>query len=160
MIDTSCGDWYWMKFIQSKFCDYTGIDVVPSVIENNKKKYSNEKTRFICMDIVSYLKTLPSKSVDLILCRHTCEHLPITYIKELIQECKRVTKYLLLTTKKTSSDEKCNQEIVLGETSYRPINLDLDPFLNILNQHHVGCIYDGPASKYDPQMFLYVYLFH
>jgi len=159
MIDTSCGDWNWMKLIQDQLCDYTGIDIVQDVIDINKKKYENEKTRFACMDILSYLKILPSASVDLILCRHTCEHLPLDYVLELLQEYKRVSKYLLLTTKKTSESEICNQDLNVTQMSYRPINLDKPPFDALLKEYFLCELYDGPFSNRDPQMYIYAYQF-
>ena len=159
MIDTSCGDWNWMKTIQSELCDYTGIDIVESVVQTNKKLYSNDKTRFFCSDILSYLKLLPSKSVDLVLCRHTCEHLPNDYIFEFLRECKRVAKYLLLTTKKTGPSENCNQDFTLKEISCRPINLDKAPFDSLLKAYFQKEIYDGPSLNYDPEMFIYLYKF-
>ena len=159
MIDTSCGDWNWMKRIQPNLCNYIGIDIVESIIDTNQKNYSDSKTAFICTDFLSFLKLQPDNSIDLVFCRHTCEHLPIDYILEFFVECKRVSKFLLLTTKRTSSDEPCNQELSFPSCTYRPINLDMPPFDSLLTPYFVQKIYDGPTSQYDPQMFIYLYKF-
>ena len=154
MIDVSCGDWNWIKLIRNNLCDYTGIDIVYSIIENNTKLYANEKTRFYCSDFLTILRTIPTNSVDLILCRHTCEHLPTDYNLEFITECKRITKYLLLTTKKVSLTEPRNSELTLGGTiTYRPINLDLFPYYDVLNSYLIEEIYDGPSSFYDKEIY-------
>ena len=160
MIDVSCGDWNWMKLIQNELCDYTGIDIVASVVENNIILYSNENTRFYCKDFLTFLKAIPTNSVDLVLCRHTCEHLPTEYNLEFINECKRVTKYLLLSTKQISLTEPKNSNLTLGLVSYRPINLDLSPYHEVLNNYFVEKIYDGPSSHYDHEMGIHLYKFN
>ena len=160
MIDVSCGDWNWMKLIQNKLCDYTGIDIVDGLIKTNTELYANEKTRFYCKDFLSVLKGIPANSVDLLLCRHTCEHLPTEYNLEFIKECKRVSKYLLLTTKRISLTEPQNTELTLGVVTYRPINLDLPPYYNVLNEYFVEKIYDGPSSHYDHEMGIHLYKFN
>ena len=160
MIDVSCGDWNWMKLIRNDLCDYTGIDIVDSIVKNNTHLYANEKTRFYCSDFLTILRAVPANSVDLILCRHTCEHLPTNYNLEFIQECKRITKYLLLTTKKISLTEPQNSELTLGTITYRPINLDLFPYYDVLNSYFIEKIYDGPSSKYYEEMGIHLYKFN
>lgn len=157
IVDTSCGDWNWMKRIQDKLCKYIGIDIVDSLIESNQKQFGNEKTSFVCSDFVSYLKGQADMSIDLVLCRHTCEHLPKDYIFDFFSECKRVAKFLLITTKKTYPGEACNYELSLPSNTYRPINLDLPPFDAFFKPFFVKEIYDGPISCPDPQMFIYLY---
>jgi ubiquinone/menaquinone biosynthesis C-methylase UbiE len=160
MVDTSCGDWNWMRRIQKDLCTYIGIDIVESVIDKNQKKYGDSKTSFICKDFLSFLKVQPDNSIDLVFCRHTCEHLPKDYIFDFFFECKRVAKFLLLTTKKTSPEEPCNQELLFPSNTYRPINLDLPPFEAFFKPYFVKEIYDGPVTTYDPQMYIYLYKFN
>lgn len=160
MVDTSCGDWNWMKRIQNSLCQYIGIDIVHSIIDENQKNFGNDKTHFICSDFVSFLKSQPDESIDLVFCRHTCEHLPKDYIFDFFLECKRVARYLLITTKKTYPGEVCNYELSLPSNIYRPINLDLPPFDEFFKPYFVKEIYDGPISCPDPQMFIYLYKFN
>jgi SAM-dependent methyltransferase len=157
MIDTSCGDWNWMKKIQESLnCNYIGIDVVDEIIEENKKKFSSEKFEFISDDFLSYLKNCDDNSVDLILCRHTCEHLEREYIQDFLKEVKRVSKYLLLTTHKLADT---NKELIKTETPYRPINLNLPPYSNILDIYQIDSFYDGPESPIIPEMYINLYYF-
>lgn len=161
MIDTSCGDLYWMKTIIPLLnCDYLGLDIVKDIIENNNKLYKNLNNKmmvdFKYYDFLSYLQLLPNKSVDLILCRHTCEHLPTEYIIKFINEAKRVSKYLLLTTHRNATS---NIEIIDSETPYRPINLNLLPYSNLLNKYQVDSFYDGPESCYLSEMYINFYSF-
>lgn len=161
IIDTSCGDWYWMKLIRKQLdCKYIGIDIVNDIIQYNTNKYSDNNTIFIHGDFLNILKTATDKSIDLILCRHTCEHLPTDYVLEFIKEAKRTCKYLLLTTKTTDLVSPVNTDVVLTETPYRPINLHLPPYSTLLDEYYIDNIYDGPATKYDPEMFINLYKFY
>jgi len=154
-LDTSCGDWNWMKTIQSNLCDYTGIDIVENIVKNNNIKYGNEKTKFINDNFLHYLNTLPSKSVDLILCRHTLEHLPTEYNLYFIEEAKRVGKYLLLTTHDLDLENK-----KLPDSIYRPINLKLSPYKEKLDLYFSKSIYDGSIKNYSPETYIHLYKFN
>jgi ubiquinone/menaquinone biosynthesis C-methylase UbiE len=156
MLDTSCGDWNWMKTIKDELCNYTGLDVVKHIIDNNNSMYSNDKTNFINIDFLTYIKQQQDNSVDLILCRHTLEHLPSEYNIEFLNECKRVCKYLFVTS--YDDDNRFNTE--LPSSVYRPINLMKPPYLNILNQYYFTKFYDGPSNTYVPEMYMYVYNFN
>ena len=155
ILDTSCGDWKWMRLIQNQLCDYTGIDVVNKIIENNNNIYSDKKTKFIHSDFLTYIKKLPDKSFDLIFCRHTLEHLMTSYNIDFLNECKRVSKYLLVTG--YNIDHVVN--IDLDDKTYRPINLKQNPYAMLLNPYFIKKIYDGPISDYKPEMYIYLYCF-
>jgi ubiquinone/menaquinone biosynthesis C-methylase UbiE len=156
MLDTSCGDWNWMKLIQNDLCDYTGIDIVDEIIENNKQKFSNEKTHFIQGDLLTYIKSLPDKYYNLILCRHTLEHLPTNYNIDFLIECKRVSNYLLVTG--YNNIDRINTDLV-DDMRYRPINMELLPYSKILSQYYIKKIYDGPLNDYKEELYIYLYNF-
>jgi len=157
MIDTSCGDWYWMKKVRSELsCSYLGIDIVSDIVHENTEKYGDDTTMFLNSDILSYLKTIPDKSVDLILCRHTLEHLPTEYNIEFMNECRRVCSYLLLTTHTLSPE---NRDLSVTSTPYRPINLKLYPYVEVIGSNFTKSFYDGPITDTFPEMFINLYTF-
>lgn len=153
MIDTSCGDWNWMKLIQNELPNYTGIDIVEDIVIKNQKEYSNSKTRFVNDNFLDYISRLDDKSIDLILCRHTLEHLPEEYNIEFLKQCNRVSKYLLVTT-----HELVTQNTPLHyPNTYRPINIRLDPYAFIIPYLKYR-IYDGP-NRILPEMFILFFEF-
>lgn len=158
MIDTSCGDLNWMKhLLPLSNCKYLGIDIVKGFIDENVKQFQSENIHFFHGDFLECLKSLPNNSVDLILCRHTCEHLPNEYIMNFLNEAKRTTKYLLLTTHKNAI---LNKEVLSSITPYRPINLNLPPYSECIGKNQIGSMYDGPESTFLSEMYINLYKFN
>lgn len=130
MLDASCGDWNWMKEISCFLPDYIGLDVVPYVIEKNKK-YTKKNIRFINEASLSFLKKTQKKEFDLILIRHTLEHLPTNYNIDLLNEVKRCSKYALITSMLQETPTTNKTEIFGG---YAPINLLKTPYVEVLEK--------------------------
>ncbi len=70
--------------------EYTGLDISPNVIENNKSRYG--EASWVCADIEDL--PFPDQSFDIVVVRHVLEHLE-TY-KEGLSEVARVSKYLIV----------------------------------------------------------------
>lgn len=160
VLDTSCGDWNWMKHIKdiySNKCAYTGIDIVEKIVNDNISKFSNGYINFIHSDFLSYLKQQDDNSIDLILCRHTLEHLPEQYNLEFLKEAKRVCKYLFVTS--YISETKYNSNISSNDISpYRPILLNKHPY-NVYDEFLLETFYDGPNTEIHPEMSMNIYKF-
>lgn len=117
LVDVGCGDWNWMG--QEKFSiDYTGIDVVPSIIEQNSK-YSRSNVRFLLCDAT---KEVPPAS-DMALCREVIFHLSFSDAKKVIHNLTKSAKYVCATT---DTVNWFNSDIRTGD--YRPLNLLRSPF--------------------------------
>lgn len=130
IFDTSCGDWNWMKEIKDKLPKYVGNDIVDDLIIKNKQKYESDTIKFICGDMIESLKL--QNNIDLVICRHTLEHLPSEYITEFLTLLVSKTKYALITSGNRYGDTLPNLNFD-GKAS-RTINLDVDNFKIILGE--------------------------
>jgi ubiquinone/menaquinone biosynthesis C-methylase UbiE len=79
--------------------------------------------------MLSELKSKPNDSIDLVICRQTFEHLSNGYIIDVLNEIKRVGKYLIINSNNTISE---NVEFTADGLNSRNINMDLEPFEPIL----------------------------
>ena len=76
LLDIPCGDLRWMSVFLSNRTDieYTGMDIVPDIIEHHTKTYSDQPWTFRVHDIVAEPLTT---SYDLIFSRDMTQHLTI-----------------------------------------------------------------------------------
>ena len=121
MLDVPCGDFYWMSQVDfgPKF-QYFGADVVPELIENNKKNHNSVNRDFIHLDVSR--DDLPN--VDLIFCRDLLVHFSYEDVIRTLANFKRSGAIWLLTT--TFTDRASNEDIVTGD--WRTLNFKLHPF--------------------------------
>ncbi len=133
IFDCSCGDWNWMKHVDLSKIKYIGNDIVGSLVEENKKLYSSQNIEFSNLDCITALEKFDDKSIDLVLCRHTLEHLELDYCIEVCKQIKRVAKYSLITSNNEFSNYS-NCEFNTDGYSSRQIDLQKEPFLSILGQ--------------------------
>jgi Methyltransferase domain len=120
MLDTGCGDYYWMAGLDLGLDLYIGADIVPELILQNRQRYENNERKFVTLDITR--QTLPK--VDLILCRHCMIHMPLNEIRCCLNNFKRSgSKFLLATTLPGCTE---NSDIRIG--GFHQINLELPPF--------------------------------
>jgi ubiquinone/menaquinone biosynthesis C-methylase UbiE len=156
MFDCSCGDWNWMKEIKNFIPEYVGNDIVESLVNENNKKFGTDKISFVSNDMLSQMKIYEDKHFDLVICRHTLEHLVNDYCFDVVKEIKRVSKYAIITSTNTSAASQ-NLEIEnMNGTASRMINLDLSPFNEMLGT----CIekfYDSEGEPKPNGCFGYLY---
>lgn len=121
MLDAPCGDFNWFKLIEkANRPDYTGGDIVQPLIESNRSKHADEKTRFIPVDITS--GKLPD--VDLWLCRDCMFHLSEQQVFSALENFVRSDIRWLLTSTHPKAD--LNTDIPTG--SFRLLNLEIAPY--------------------------------
>ncbi len=121
VVDLGCGDWQFSKLIDWGLINYTGFDVVESVIETNKKQYSKENINFQLMN-ENNIHSLPK--ADLLIVKDVMQHWPQKNIEEFIPLLKNY-KFALLTNCITPQ-KKINRDIKMGE--FRPLDLKKAPF--------------------------------
>ena len=120
ILDIPCGDFWWLSSVDLGFLDYTGVDIVEHVIQNDIKQYANEKRRFLKFDILN--DVLPK--ADVVFCKDLFIHLPLEDCLKSIKNIKKSgAKYFVVNTYPSVKE---NKDIPTG--MWRPLNLNIDPF--------------------------------
>lgn len=121
VLDVGCGDLNWLRAVTfpAGLPDYTGIDVVPELIEELQKEIPFG--RFLCADVTEHEIQLPQ--VDLILCRDVLMHLSLGRALHTLRTFigSRST-YLLATTFMSG------ENVMIHDGQWFPINLEQPPF--------------------------------
>src|SRR5271156_3121323 len=94
MLDIPCGDLLWMQHLDIGDTEYTGADIVESLIEHNRDKFSSRGRRFEVMDLING----PLPKVDLILSRDCFIHLTIPMIFSCLNNIIESGSEYLLTS--------------------------------------------------------------
>jgi hypothetical protein len=139
ILDSPCGDLYWMQHVKLGQTEYIGGDIVKDLVSQNQQRFGKTK-RFVEVDLCK--SDLPS--VDLVFCRDCLVHLKLRDAISAIKNIKRSGSNYLLTT--TYPHLSRNEE--LGSDFWRPLNLEKSPFLLPAPMELVieGCTEPGSAS--------------
>ncbi|WP_202947710.1 class I SAM-dependent methyltransferase [Advenella kashmirensis] len=110
---------------------YTGIDIVPSLIEQNIHQWTgNEAHRFMVADIT----VNPLPTADLILCRDCLVHLSFAHIDAALANFRASGARWLLTTTFPMIEENVDCE----DGDWRALNLTLPAILLVATQMLIG----------------------
>jgi SAM-dependent methyltransferase len=120
LLDLPCGDFNWMRHTDLPGIDYTGVDIVGSMIERNQAMYIRPGRRFLQLDMLRD----PLPRADLILCRDGFVHLSFADTARALRAMHDSGSQYLLAT--TFTGHPRNREISTG--GWRPLNLALEPF--------------------------------
>lgn len=91
-VDLGCGDFEVGSQLRDAFRNYMALDVVPSLIERNRKKFLDLDVEFGCLDIVDD----PLPPGDVVLIRQVLQHLSNEQIASVVKKLP-IYKYLILT---------------------------------------------------------------
>jgi SAM-dependent methyltransferase len=104
MLDVACGDWNWMRLVDLTGVAYTGWDVDEGRIERcvlriGAQEFTGLPTS-LSFHAVNMLTVEAVPRVDLILCRHALQHLPVNDLIEFVfaKFALSESSYLLVTT--------------------------------------------------------------
>lgn len=89
VLDLGCGDFRVGRKLQMDGVQYTGVDIVDSVVRRNQQEYGTENTSFLCMDILT--DELPD--AELCLIRQVIQHLSNAEIMTIVEKAIRSGKY-------------------------------------------------------------------
>lgn len=118
VVDFGCGDWQFSKMIDWSGLQYLGIDVVPSVIRENRRNHGSANISFIIADTDD--ASLPP--ADLLLLKDVLQHWPTRMIQSFLKTLGGF-RYALMTN---CIDTATNTDCPLG--GYRGIDLRSAPF--------------------------------
>jgi len=121
LLDAPCGDYAWFRFIErdSDF-EYIGGDIVKQLVHDNNRRYRNQTTKFIHLDIVE--DQLPQ--TDLWICRDCLFHLSNEDVSRVLGNFANSSiDYMLVTT-----HPKCDKNVDIPTGYFRELNLQAPPF--------------------------------
>jgi hypothetical protein len=120
LVDAPCGDCNWRQHMEIDLDAYIGVDIVPAVIEDNRRRYRDFNWKFEVVDLIKD----PLPTGDAVLCRDALIHLSLADIGRALSNIRRSgAKYLLATSHEAIS---VNTDITTG--GWRSVNLMLAPF--------------------------------
>lgn len=121
LLDAPCGDAGWIGRLTLDV-DYTGIDIVPSLIEANSRRASRGELagRFLVADITR--DALPR--ADVVLCRDCLVHLSFDNIARAVANFRASgARFLLVTT-----FPECDGNRDCEDGDWRALNMEKPPF--------------------------------
>ena len=134
VVDIGCGDWSLAKTIDWSGISYTGIDIVPQLIDRLNQEHGSDNIRFVCADLAS--DRLPD--ADLCVSKDVLQHLSNASVHRFLSELDSHFTFAVITNdfihnqragwrrlwKRTSM--LANADISDG--GYRPLSLTEAPF--------------------------------
>jgi hypothetical protein len=120
LLDLPCGDYSWIRTIDLPVAAYVGADLLPELVQQLQKAYTDPKHQFRVLDLTRD----PLPTADLVLCRDCLVHLSFGEIRWALNNLLRSGIPFLLTT--TFPGCERNEDIVTGD--WRPLNLQRPPF--------------------------------
>tara|TARA_R110001606_G_scaffold208881_3_gene356300 strand:- start:893 stop:1507 length:615 start_codon:yes stop_codon:yes gene_type:complete len=128
--DLGCGDWKASRFIpwEELGVNYTGVDVVQSVVDSNNNEYSSDNVGFIHCDISNEA----FKGYDLVLIKDVLQHFKDEDILKICDNLILNNSYVISTNgyKFGRSPEKNNwtNRDINNKYSYHPLDINKEPF--------------------------------
>ena len=125
VVDAGCGDWQFSQLIDWSSVRYRGFDVVNSVVDANKQRFTKDGVQFEQLDF----SREPLPKADLLLCKDVLQHWPVDSVSQFLQRNLRRFRYALITNdvwSVHSPDANHNADITFGE--WRTLDIQHPPF--------------------------------
>jgi SAM-dependent methyltransferase len=112
IVDLGCGDFRVARMIVEDGVDYTGVDIVEPLIQQNNRRFGNKSTRFACLDITND----PLPSGELCLLREVLQHLSNAEILQILPKLSQY-RYAIYSDYQPSPERNCvpNRDIAHGQ---------------------------------------------
>jgi len=173
VVDIGCGDWALGRTLDWTGVDYTGVDIVPDVIETLQATYGSGNVRFACRDLIS--DELPS--AELCVIKDVLQHLSNDSVKRFLSTLATHFQTALITNdishrKQGNWRTLWKTEVIEANSNaanggYRPLRLTEAPFnlpatrlLTIPLRWYFGAthferlVFDHPGTVYETKEVL------
>lgn len=128
LLDVPCGDFHWMAHVDlaaAGVTAYVGGDVVASLVEANRARYSTPGQTFVQVDLTTGpLPVVDGAPADAVFCRDCLVHHSFANIDRVVSVVRASGARYLITT--TFLEATTNADIVDGD--WRLLNLERAPF--------------------------------
>src|SRR5689334_13257574 len=121
VVDLGCGDWQFSQYIDWSGIQYTGVDLVPSVVEQNQARFAKSNVRFQLYD--GDFSRLPR--ADLLIAKDVLQHWSNKTVHEFLPTLQRYP-YSLITN--CINPRGPTRNIDIPDGGYRYLDLRLPPF--------------------------------
>lgn len=122
VVDAGCGDWTSTGLTDWTGIDYTGYDIVDSVIQADKAKFEKPNIHFITANIV----TTDLKPADLLIAKQVLQHLSNAEVAQFLTQLPKYKHVLFIDTVNDTTLTGDNRDIKAG--SFRNLDLTKPPF--------------------------------
>lgn len=120
LLDVPCGDFFWMRHVDLTGVDYTGADIVGSMIDELNRDHSAANVRFVRLDVIC--DALPK--TDAVMIRDLLLHLPTALVFDVLRNVRVSGAQFLIAS--TFTDPTVNVDVEMGHHRY--LNLAVAPF--------------------------------
>jgi len=110
LCDLGCGDFNAGKELVKHTKKYVAVDIVPKLIEHNKRKFQEENLEFHCLDIA--VNDLPS--ADCVILRQVLQHLSNAEVQSVVGKLTSY-KYVIITEHLPKGGFVPNKDIISGQ---------------------------------------------
>jgi SAM-dependent methyltransferase len=123
VVDLGCGNWFLMRTIKIPArINYLGLDVVKSVIDENKARYTKGNVHF---EEIGGLQDIVELRGDIIIAKDVLQHWPLSSISFFIHNILPNFRFGLITNDPCRPGEP-NRDIEVGD--HRCVDLQRPPF--------------------------------
>jgi SAM-dependent methyltransferase len=121
IVDLGCGDFNIGKDIYKNTNQYHATDIVPDLIDHNKKLFKDSKIKFECYDFIND----PIPEADCVILRQVLQHLDNNSILKILDKIKSY-KYVIITEHIPAKDFVPNIDKKTGPTTRLEFNSGVD----------------------------------
>ena len=134
VVDFGCGDWSYARLVNWQGALYTGIDVVDSVIEQNRRTHGSDDVSFMLRES----SDTPLPPADLFIAKEVLQHLPTADVHKVLSLASKYQYCILVNDiahERRASwrrgwkwQEVCGMNIDIDPGGYRLLSLRDAPF--------------------------------